>query len=257
MHKLLIADTSNLFAQSVAKQLEHLCDVRICERGDVLINEISAYNPDILLLDTLLPEVELQTVLQILMATGRHTKVILLCSMTNDQILSQLWRRNIGAVLTRPCTVGQAVGSIREALLRLEAPSPEDWCLENEADGILLSLGFRLGSCQYACVSKAVIARYVNPQCTMKELYIDIARDCGGTNQRVEKAIRDAIESAYSTGNRAVWQMYFRPSNRKGKEQPGNDEFLSRIAAALIQMARVRKPYSLRLGKQIPEWDQN
>ena len=259
MYKLLIADSSQIFARSIAKQMEHICQVQICEQGNQLLNAISSYDPDILLYDTMIPELDVQTVLQILMATGRSTKVILLCSIPNEHILSQLWRKNVGAVLTRPCTVGQTVSCIRELLFRLEAPSAEDWCLENEMDALLTSLGFRIGNNQYACVSKAILTRYHNPQCSMKELYIDIARICGGTYQRVEKAIRDAVESAYNTGDRTVWLMYFKPANRRGKEQPCNDEFVSRIAAALTQMARVRKPYSVLMRdsqvNKTPEWD--
>lgn len=237
--------------------MEHICDARICERGDQIVNTIGLFDPDILLYDAMIPEVDVQTVLQILMATGRRTKVILLCSIPTDQILSQLWRRNISAILTRPCTVGQTVGCIRDVLFRLDTPSPEEWCLENELDALLTSLGFRIGSCQYICVSKAVLARYCNPQCAMKELYIDVAKACGGSYQRVEKAIRDAIENAYSVCDKSIWQMYFRLSSRRGKEQPCNDEFVSRMAAALTQMARVRKPYSLHECKNIPEWDQS
>ena len=56
MYKLMIADTSHLFAKSVGEQMQCGCEVEICDRGDQVLNMISTFNPDLLLYDTMIPE---------------------------------------------------------------------------------------------------------------------------------------------------------------------------------------------------------
>ena len=80
----------------------------------------------------------------------------------------------------------------------------------------------------------------------MKELYVDVASCCGGGRQRVEKAIRDAVEDAYSNSDTSLWAMYFPYYSKREKPYPGNEDFVARIAGALIQIARVHAPSGYR-----------
>mgnify|MGYP003308409777 CR=1 FL=1 len=242
MHRLMIVDASSMFAQAVAKQLIDELHIQICERSDQAVEMIRTFDPDILLLDIMMPDLDGMRILHALRTSGRNTKVIALSFSANESVTARLAQYNVSSLLTRPCTVGMAVCQIREVLFRLERPDIKDWCLENETDGILLALGFHMGPSRYRCVYDAVLARYRNPDCSMKELYIDVAKTCGGNYQRVEKAIRDAIEAAYDSGEKDLWSLYFSPNSKRDKPYPGNEDFIARVAGCLVQMTRIRKP---------------
>lgn len=63
-----------------------------------------------------------------------------------------------------------------------------------------------------------------------KLLYPVIARAYKTTLQRVERAIRNAIEVSWERGNPAVFEDLFGFSRRTGSPRPTNSEYIARIA---------------------------
>lgn len=63
-----------------------------------------------------------------------------------------------------------------------------------------------------------------------KLLYPVIARQYRTTQQRVERAIRNAIEVSWERGNQEVFEALFGFSGRKGLTRPTNSEYIARIA---------------------------
>ena len=261
MHRILIADTTQTIGKALNKQLKNKFQIRLCHDGKKALELIRTYEPDILVLDTMLPGVDSLTLLRVLRTSARNTKVIAISRATNEYIVGQLMERGVSYVLTKPCAIGLVSAHICQMSFRLEHPDLEDWCIEIETDVILLSLGFRMGPSRYDCVFQAVIKKYENPTCSMKELYIDVARICGGNFKRVEKAIRDAIEDAYENADRELWELYFPPSRKQNKQMqdhqdkdpngkrrkacPNNEDFIARIARCHVHRARIRKPIAL------------
>ncbi len=63
-----------------------------------------------------------------------------------------------------------------------------------------------------------------------KLLYPTIAKNFRTTNQKVERAIRNAIEVSWARGNSATFEELFGYSYEKGKDRPTNSEYIARIA---------------------------
>lgn len=63
-----------------------------------------------------------------------------------------------------------------------------------------------------------------------KQLYPSIAKEYSTTSSRVERAIRHAIEVAWSRGNTEVIDELFGYSMNNGKNKPTNSEFIALIA---------------------------
>jgi two-component system response regulator (stage 0 sporulation protein A) len=63
-----------------------------------------------------------------------------------------------------------------------------------------------------------------------KLLYPAVARRFKTTDQKVERAIRNAIEVSWSRGNEDTLEMMFGYSARSGKTRPTNSEYIARIA---------------------------
>lgn len=250
MHRLLIADSTEALGKQIAKQLKDDYLVELCHNGKQVLERIHAFEPDILLLDIMLTGADSLSLLRALQTSGRKTKVIAISRVINEYTVEQLTERGVCYILTKPCAVGLVVSHIREISFRLDHPGGEDWCPENETDGILLSLNFRMGPSRYNCVFEAVLLKYRSPNIKfMKELYIDVARVCGGNYQRVEKAIRDAIEDAYESGDKLLWALYFPPDEKRDKPCPNNEDFIARIVGCLKQRARIKKPYAPSIKK--------
>lgn len=63
-----------------------------------------------------------------------------------------------------------------------------------------------------------------------KLLYPTIAKHFKTTDQKVERAIRNAIEVSWSRGNSSTFENLFGYSNEQGKQRPTNSEYIARIA---------------------------
>ncbi len=63
-----------------------------------------------------------------------------------------------------------------------------------------------------------------------KLLYPTIARHFKTTDQKVERAIRNAIEVSWTRGNSTTFEELFGYSYEQGKTRPTNSEYIARIA---------------------------
>ena len=63
-----------------------------------------------------------------------------------------------------------------------------------------------------------------------KLLYPSIARHYKTTGQKVERAIRNAIEVSWMRGSESTFEKIFGYSPAMGKERPTNSEYIARIA---------------------------
>lgn len=63
-----------------------------------------------------------------------------------------------------------------------------------------------------------------------KLLYPEIAKRFRTTEQKVERAIRNAIEVSWGRGNMETFEELFGYSAETGKNRPTNSEYIARIA---------------------------
>ncbi len=63
-----------------------------------------------------------------------------------------------------------------------------------------------------------------------KLLYPTVARHFRTTDQKVERAIRNAIEVSWVRGNTDTFENMFGYSQASGKNRPTNSEYIARIA---------------------------
>ena len=63
-----------------------------------------------------------------------------------------------------------------------------------------------------------------------KLLYPTVAKRFKTTNQKVERAIRNAIEVSWERGNTETFEKMFSYSAQEGRTRPTNSEYIARIA---------------------------
>ena len=63
-----------------------------------------------------------------------------------------------------------------------------------------------------------------------KLLYPEVAKHYKTTDQKVERAIRNAIEVSWNRGNTDTFEEMFGYSASSGKSRPTNSEYIARVA---------------------------
>lgn len=248
--RVMIATSLDYTIKRVEGLLGNEFCFHICGDDYDLFPEIKKFKPDVLVVQvSRFPQERLQ-LLRMLRHAGAPIKVVALSVYADDYFLRQLSGCGVCGLIQLPCNAEYLASHIQQAAFAAEHPEIEEWCLENEIDTLLMDLSFRMGPARYQCVFEAIYARYMNMDCSMKELYIDVAKRCGGNYQRVEKAVRDAIADAYESGDKRVWAEYFPVDNKRDKPYPGNEDFIAYIAGCLHRRARAVKPY-FRSGEKV------
>ena len=228
-------------------------EIKICCEDIGLAEEIIDFSPNILLMDINYPEGYRLQVLQTVVSSLPGLKVLVMSTMLDEHVIRALTQLGIYSSIAKPCRSDYVATKIRDAAFSSVYPDLGDWCLENEIDRMLLCLGFHMGSNRYNCVFEAIRMRYYNMDCPMKVLYIDVAKICGGSYRRIEKAIRDSVNDAYENGDNSFWKAYFRDHRKREKPYPGNEEFITRAAGYMISKTRLRRPFPREVELNDPE----
>ena len=105
--------------------------------------------------------------------------------------------------------------------------------IENEITEILHEVGIPAHIKGYMYLRTAIMKTYDNIDIlgqVTKVLYPEIARNYNTTSSRVERAIRHAIEVAWSRGKLDTLDELFGYTVSNGKGKPTNSEFIALIA---------------------------
>ena len=232
MVKILIADKSLAFAKQVAGRFSGDYEIRICENGAQVLDVCRLWRPDYMLLDMGLTMVDGLTILRTLHSSLQMVRVLAKTSCVySGYVMQTLADLGISYVLPDPCTVTAAVSQLNSLM---DAQEDTPWDADEWILSLLLHLGFQPGKGGFACTCEGM--RVMNGDPTMpvtKVVYPLVAHICGGTPERVERAIRGAIERAWKNRDDRVWQYYFSPGRDGQIRCPTNGEFLSRMALCM------------------------
>lgn len=111
----------------------------------------------------------------------------------------------------------------------------EDIKLEKEkyVTNIILDMGVPAHLKGYHYLRKAILMSEEDMEVVSsvtKLLYPEIAKAYKTTNQKVERAIRNAIEVSWQRGNVKTIEKLFGYSTDNGKGRPTNSEYIARVA---------------------------
>ena len=115
----------------------------------------------------------------------------------------------------------------------LEISTIKDHELENYITGIMLDIGVPAHLKGYHYMRDAILicGRDIEAVSSVtKLLYPTVAKHFKTTNQKVERAIRNAIEVSWGRGNTDTFEAMFGYSIKSGKSRPTNSEYIARIA---------------------------
>ena len=256
--KVLLADDNKDFCDVVSSYLNKMDDIQViavAHDGVEAYQKILVSKPDIAILDGIMPRLDGLGVMEKLNQNdGTHPIPIcmMLSAMAQERITQKAISLGVEYYMVKPFDMESLVARIRQLYNEKHNNAPKDKSntnfsnqtnqqraevnLETKVTNILHEIGVPAHIRGYHYMREAIIMavhdidvlNYIT-----KELYPSIAKKCNTTPSRVERAIRHAIEVAWSRGKvDAIDNLFgYTVNNHKGK--PTNSEFIALIADRL------------------------
>lgn len=230
----MIVDNSEEFRQALDQVLCDTYEVHHCSNGRQALETAPQINPDVIILDLMLTELDGVTLLHEIRRAGLRPMVLAVTRFFNDYVLESAQELGIGYIIRKPCTPAAVSQRVRDLTKRLNDKkvkpiNPQAYVTEQiEA----LKFSPRHNGSEYLKEAVLMMCRQPNISIT-KELYPSVGAMFGGTALQVERSIRTAINAAWSQQNTQSWAALF-PAGPDGTiPRPSNGTLIARLAADL------------------------
>ncbi len=231
MLKLLIAESSEDFRIALADALRGSYHIRECSDGMEAQSIIRSFQPDVLVLDLMLPGKDGISLLHETAAAGLRPMVLATSRFVNEYVLDAACELGVGYVMRKPCDIRATVARIGDLSQRLNLPAAPMPDLRVRASELLLELGVPTKLNGYSYLREAIPLMAADlDQSITKELYLAVGKLFHCDTKNVERSIRSAIDAAWKKRDDTVWKHYFHPDPSGEIPRPTNAEFITRLA---------------------------
>lgn len=267
--KVLLADDCAEYASIIKESLEvneNIEIVGIANDGMEAIEMTNKLNPDVLILDVIMPKLDGLGVLEKLKSENKNTNIIMLSALGQEKITSKAIALGADYFIVKPCdtetllnrvldyaenkniyfknieiesTPKNNINTINESNIQNNITpfiKNEDGNMESKITNIMHEVGIPAHIKGYLYLREGIkmVVEDVNLLgAVTKELYPNIAKRYDTTPSRVERAIRHAIEVSWSRGKTELTEMLFGYSLKNAKNKPTNSEFIAVISDKL------------------------
>ena len=260
--KVLIADDNQDFSRTLSSYINNQDDMEVismAKDGNEAVEMIAKNNPDIVLLDVIMPHLDGLGVLEKVneMELSKKPVCIMLSAVGQDKITQKAISLGAEYYVVKPFDIELLIKRIKEIkyhqpnqtsnyfITREIKPqyielsmdeSKKEENLEALVTNIIHEVGVPAHIKGYQYLREAIMMAIgdidVINQIT-KQLYPDISKKYHTTPSRVERAIRHAIEVAWGRGQQEVVENIFGYTVSAAKGKPTNSEFIAMIADKL------------------------
>lgn len=238
--KLLIADAGEDFRMALQEYLQDSYIIKVCQEGEEALLLWESFQPDVVLLDMLLPRVDGVTLLQRAMERGLHSVVLATTRFSSDYIVDAIEHLNVGYLIVKPCGVDAVAARLADLMRTQKTVAESDEVMQPDlltlVNNALWELRVPTHPRGYACLREALLREIRMPgQQVTKTLYPEVAKLCGGNAEQVEHALRRLIKQAWQCRDEAVWDRYFSAVPESKIKCPPNKVFISAIASRILE----------------------
>ena len=239
--RVVVADDNIQLRDMVAEYLQEQNGIEVVgTAGDGVetLRLVTECEPDVLVCDLIMPQMDGYAVLERLQAMklSKQPGVIALTALGRDDFISRAVNLGVNYYMVKPFDMQSLYARILDFAREDEPiaePEPQPESADDQITNLFLTLGIPAHIKGYQYLREAVRMVLSNRDLInriTKELYPGVARKYGTTPSKVERAMRHAIEVAWTRGRlEAVNQLYGYKVFRK-EEKPTNGEFISCIA---------------------------
>lgn len=264
--KVLVADNQVVVRQQLLQELrkdEYIEIVGAVDNGKDAYEIFEREEPNIVIFDLSLPIYDGYVLLDKMNEHGIHNnqKLVMTTPLTNNMLVSEAFNQGVDYVLTKPydaraisvqlrmihdkmnqaavyenVMAGNSARKIRNTNIDRIYNSSEFDRIYQKLDEIIsnrlneIGIPVRLKGYNFIITAvKEVLGNDGKLEAVTKVLYPDVARKHGSTPQRVEKAIRHAIEVAWMIDENNPIHKEFKYIMGAGKDRPTNSEFIAKL----------------------------
>lgn len=257
-YKVLIVDDSTAYTEVVENYLSKQGDIEVvavAHNGADALEKIDAFTPDVVVLDIIMPQMDGIGVLEKIQEKTYRPNVIMLTAFGNERMIQRAIAKGAYDFLLKPFELDNLLSRIKEAgamyqskgalpinepviqnfagYAKNEIPIKNNVNLEIEVTSILHQMGVPAHVKGYQYLRDAIL--FILDDINLlgavtKELYPLVAEKYNTSASRVERAIRHAIELAWSRGNVDMMVNYFGYTINTEKGKPTNSEFIAMVA---------------------------
>lgn len=257
--KIVLADDNKDFCQVLKEYLSNEDDIEIlgiAKDGIEALDLVKRTQPDLLVLDVIMPHLDGLGVIEKLNAMDipKMPKIIVLSAVGQDKITQSAINLGADYYIVKPFDFVIFINRIRELVsnktTHIEPKSrvntdiqmtrsdfvKNSGNIETEITNIIHEIGVPAHIKGYLYLREAIKMVIDNVEllgAVTKELYPSIAKKFNTTPSRVERAIRHAIEVAWSRGKVDTINQLFGYTVHNTKGKPTNSKFIAMIADKL------------------------
>jgi two-component system response regulator (stage 0 sporulation protein A) len=244
--KVAIADDNKEFTGIMQEYLTQQPDidlVGVAFNGEQVLSIIEEKKPDVVILDIIMPHLDGIGVLEkINTLSGKRPKVIMLTAFGQESITQRVVELGADYYVLKPFNMEVLVSRIRQLASTISSQRPavaqaiKVRPLDVEVTNIIREIGIPAHIKGYQYLRDAIMMIINDIEllgAVTKVLYPIIADKYSTTPSRVERAIRHAIEVAWSRGNIDMINKLFGYTIKLEKGKPTNSEFMAMIADKL------------------------
>lgn len=216
--------------------------VGVAYDGIEALRKIAELEPDVVVLDIIMPHLDGMGVLERLSEQGlnHRPRFVILTALGQERIIQRLTEMGADYYVVKPFDIQTLADRIRQVMsspqvvrgkqVNYSLPSRD---LHSEVTRLIHDMGIPANIRGYTYLREAIIL--VIGETTLlnsvtKELYPRVAETFDTTAARVERAIRHAIEIAWTRGNIDLLNGLFGYTVSSEKGKPTNSAFIARIA---------------------------
>ncbi|MBQ7707249.1 MAG: sporulation transcription factor Spo0A [Lachnospiraceae bacterium] len=255
---IVIADKGyEMLSKQLTSKSKDVNIIYATEDGSEVYDIVKKNKPDILLIDVFLSKVDGLEVLEQIRSDEElnDVKIIFVSTVGSPRIIGMAFNLGADYYIMKPCNpeiiikrilqmtdIKNKIEDIEERIDEKNEIFSEN-SLENDVTTIIRDLGIPAHIKGYQYIREGIlmsindmnILNYIT-----KLLYPNIAKKYKTTSSSVERAIRHAIEVAWSRGKIEVIEEMFGYTVSAGKGKPTNSEFIALIADKLRIEYKIR-----------------
>ncbi|WP_407268324.1 sporulation transcription factor Spo0A [Radiobacillus sp. PE A8.2] len=249
--KVCLVDDNRELIQLMEDFFEDQADIEVigtANNGKECLEMLEDLNPDVLVLDIIMPHMDGLAVLGKLRESEKEKSpsVIMLTAFGQEEVTKKAVDLGASYFILKPFDLGNLADQIRQMhgvnsgmdskLLKTKAKDNKKKDLETSITHIIHEIGVPAHIKGYMYLREAITMVYKDIELLgsiTKVLYPDIAKKFNTTASRVERAIRHAIEVAWSRGNMDSISSLFGYTVSVSKAKPTNSEFIAMVADRL------------------------
>ena len=248
---LIVDDNSDIRAelQSAFEKQENIEVVDVAQDGVEAITKIQEQNPDVVVLDLVMPVLDGYGVLEFFKNNKYKPKFLVYSALSMDEFIFKAFQDGADDYIAKPCQadlickrmLSLTAKSTNEKFALLEKAEMKNAyrakTLDERITSVFLTVGIPAHIKGYQYLREGIKMAVENPvviNSITKQLYPSIAQKYSTSASKVERAIRHAIEVSWNRGKIENINTLFGLKVYSAKEKPTNGEFIALVADKML-----------------------